>query len=251
MNQFSLQGRNIIITGASSGIGYQSAITCSMLGANVFLLARNEEKLIELKERITCSVCEYHVVDLRVYERYEPIVRDIVLKHGKISGLIHSAGIDATIPLSALKSENVNEVFNTNTFAFFEMVKILSKNKHHCENSSFVAVSSVMSFLGQKGKLAYCASKAALTNGIKVLALELAHKKIRVNAISPAIIKTPLVEQLFLKLADENIREIEKLHPLGFGDPSDVANACAFLLCDASRWVTGSNLIVDGGYSAQ
>lgn len=251
MRIFSLQGQNIIITGASSGIGRQCAVTCRGLGANVFLLSRNGERLNELKSEIGPLGCEYYEIDIMDSGKYEGVIQDIVSRYGKITGFIHSAGIDVTIPAAALKSDTVKEVFDINVFAFFEFVKILSKNKYSCEYASYIAISSVMSFLAQKGKLAYCASKAALTNGVKVIALELANKKIRVNAISPAIVKTAMVQELFSKIPQENIREIERLHPLGFGSPEDVAYACVFLLSNESRWITGSNLILDGGYSAQ
>ncbi len=251
VNIFSLQGQNIIITGASSGIGRQCAATCRSQGANVFLLSRNAERLNELKNQIGPSGCECYAIDLKRFEEYEGVIQDIVSRYGKVTGFIHSAGIDVTIPVNSLKSETIKEVFDINVFAFFEFSRILSKNKYSCEHASYIAISSVMSFLAQKGKMAYCASKAALTNGVKVLALELANKNIRVNAVSPAIVKTAMVEELFSKIPQESIREIERLHPLGFGSPDDVANACVFLLSNASKWVTGSNLIVDGGYSIQ
>ena len=251
VNIFSLQGQNIIITGASSGIGRQCALTCRSQGANVFLLSRNAERLIDLKNEIGSTGCECYAIDLKRFGEYEGVIQDIVSRHGKITGFIHSAGIDVTIPVNSLKSDTIKEVFDINVFAFFELARVLSKNKYSGEYASYIAISSVMSFLAQKGKLAYCASKAALTNGVKVLALELANKNIRVNAVSPAIVKTTMLEELLSKIPPESIREIERLHPLGFGSSDDVANACVFLLSNGSRWVTGSNLIVDGGYSAQ
>lgn len=252
-NPFSLTGQNIVVTGASSGIGKQCAISCGQMGANVFLIARNEERLqLVQEELVRLNVkCAYYVLDLLDFAGYESVVKAIVADHGKISGFVHSAGMEATVPLNALKVDKMQDVFNCNTFSFFEMVRLLSKKKYASEQASFVAIASVMSFLGQKGKLAYCASKAALANGVKELALELANKNIRVNCVSPAVVNTPLIEELFSKLSPENKLEIEKLHPLGFGEVEDVANACVFLLSSASKWTTGSNLIIDGGYSIQ
>lgn len=248
---FSLSGQNIVITGASSGIGKQCALACSQMGANVFLIARDQERLSEVKQSIQGVTCAYYVLDLQAFDQYEGVIQEIVAQHGKISGFIHSAGVEATLPLNSMKISVLQSVFEVNTFSFFEMVRLISKKKYAAEHLSIVAISSVMSFLGQKGKLAYCASKAAINNGVRELALELVPKKIRVNAISPAIVKTPLVEELFSKMSPESKAEIEKAHPMGFGTTQDVANACVFLLSEASRWVTGTNLVVDGGYSAQ
>lgn len=250
-NPFSLQNKTIVITGASSGIGRQCAISCSAMGAKVVLLARDQERLQKVLSELSGFGHAYYSLDLQDFNSYANIINDIVIKNGKVSGFIHSAGIEATIPLNALKKDTFSRVFEINTISFFELVRYLSKNKYVEKNASFIAITSIMGVLGEKGKLAYCASKSALISGTKALALELASKNIRVNCISPAVINTPMVEDLFSTLSGINKQEIVKAHPLGLGTTEDVANACIFLLSDASKWITGTNLIVDGGYSAK
>jgi NAD(P)-dependent dehydrogenase (short-subunit alcohol dehydrogenase family) len=133
--------------------------------------------------------------------------------------------------------------------AGFELAKILSKKKYsHEQGSSFVFISSVMGILGQKGKVGYCCSKGAVITGCKAMALELAPKNIRVNCVLPGVVKTEMTEKLFKIIPQESKDNIIAMHPLGLGTPDDIANACVFLLSDASRWVTGANLLVDGGY---
>jgi len=144
------------------------------------------------------------------------------------------------------------EIFSVNVISGFELAKIISKKKHLGKNgTSFVFISSVMGILGQAGKVGYCSSKGALISGTKAMALELAKKNIRVNCVLPGAVETEMSKKMLEKLPEESKKSIINMHPLGLGRPEDIANACAFLLSDASRWVTGTNLIVDGGYSAR
>ena len=246
-NPFTLEGKNIVITGASSGIGRQCAISCSEMGANVILIARNEVRLKDVLQCLQGENHRYYTLDLQDFNNYSLVVKNIIKENGKISGFIHSAGIEASIPLNGLNSDIHRRVMEINTISFFELIRFFSKNKNSEENTSFIAISSIMGILGQKGKLAYCSSKSALINGIKALALELASKKIRVNCISPAIVQTPMVEELFSAISVENQSIIKNMHPLGFGSPNDVANACLFLASDLSTYITGQTINVDGG----
>lgn len=250
-NPFTLQGMNVLITGASSGIGKQCAISCSQMDANVILIARNLERLKLVMNELGKGKHSYYVLDLLDFDKYPETINKIIKENGKISGFIHSAGIEATIPLNALKPHVYEEVYKTNAISCFELIRFLSKKKNIGNSASFIAIASIMGIVGQKGKLAYCSSKAALINGVKSLALELAQKQIRVNSISPAIVETEMVDSLFSTMSKENMNIIEQNHPLGFGKPEDVANACVYLLSNASRWVTGTNLVIDGGYSAK
>jgi NAD(P)-dependent dehydrogenase (short-subunit alcohol dehydrogenase family) len=249
---FSLKEKNILITGASSGIGKQCALTFSKLGANVILVARNEERL---KNTFNAMKKGNHLLfsqDITEYEKLEELVSKSVEKAGKISGFVHSAGIETTLPMRNTETSNYENLFSINVIAGFELARIISKKKHLVNNgSSFVFISSVMGFLGQAGKIAYCSSKGSLISGAKAMALELISKNVRVNCISPGMIQTELLNKMFGKISEESISEIKKMHPLGLGKPEYIANACVFLLSDASRWITGTNLIVDGGYSAR
>ena len=252
-NQFFLEGKNVLITGASSGIGRQCAISCSRMGARVVLIGRREEKLIETIGMLASEGNLYYSFDVRNYQEIESVIADAVSRIGSIHGFIHSAGIEFVFPLSVIKPVHYQELFATNVISGFEFAKILSKKKYSKpEGNSFVFISSVMGISGNPSLIAYSASKGALISGVKSMALELAPKNIRVNAISPGFIKdTEMTSQLFKVLGEESKITIINAHPLGTGTTSDVANACIYLLSDASKWITGTNLIIDGGYSAK
>jgi len=249
---FNLNNKNIIITGASSGIGRQCAITLSQFGANVILVARNEERLNQAFNKLSKGNHIIIVQDITKYDKLEEIVSTAVEKIGKISGFIHSAGIEMILPLRSMKHSYYENIFAINVISGFELARIISKQKYLNEKgTSFVFISSVMGILGQAGKVGYCSSKGALISGVKVMALELASKNIRVNCILPGVVETEMSKKMFEKLPEESKKSIVNMHPLGLGKPEDIASACAFLLSNAAKWITGTNLIVDGGYSAR
>ena len=250
-NSFSLKNKNILITGASSGIGRQCAITFSQLGANVILIARNKGRLKETYNKLDKGNHLIISQDITEYNKLEEVVNTAVDKIGKISGFVHSAGIEMTLPLRNMQPSYYEKMFSVNVIAGFELAKIISKKKYLYKNgASFVFISSVMGILGQLGKIGYCSSKGSLISGVKAMALELASKKIRVNCILPGVVETEMSNEMFQKLSEESKKNIVDMHPLGLGKPEDIAYACAYLLSDSARWVTGTNLIIDGGYSA-
>lgn len=249
---FSLSNKNIIITGVSSGIGRECAITFSQLGANVILIARNEERLTQTFNKLSKGNHIIIVQDITKYEKLEEIVGNAVKKVGKISGFVHSAGIEVTLPLRSMTPSYYEDMFAINVISGLELARIISKKKYLDKNgASFVFLSSVMGMLGQTGKVGYCSSKGALISGSKAMALELASKNIRVNCVLPGIVETEMSNKMFENLPEESKKSIIDMHPLGLGKPEDIAYACAYLLSDAARWITGSNLVIDGGYSAQ
>lgn len=250
-NPFSLENKIIMITGASSGIGRQCAISCSQMGAKVILIARNENNLHETLKQMEGIDHQIYSFDVTKYDFIEDLISNSVNRTGKISGFIHSAGIERTLPLKVMDPKTYIELFETNVISGFEFAKILTKKKYIAENASLVFIASIMSQLGQPGKTAYCSSKSAVVGGVRALALELSSKNIRVNAISPAVVQTEMSKKLYSSLSENEQKSITDMHPLGLGEPEDVANAAVYLLSDASRWVTGTNLIVDGGYSAK
>jgi NAD(P)-dependent dehydrogenase (short-subunit alcohol dehydrogenase family) len=152
-----------------------------------------------------------------------------------------------------MKSDIYRQMYDVNVISAFEFAKHISKKKNHAENAcSLVFISSVMGILGEMAHLSYCATKGALIAGAKALALEYADKKIRFNTISPAQIEdTEITRKMLENFSDENKKAKLDMHPLGYGQSADIANACIYLLSDAAKWVTGTNLIVDGGYSAK
>jgi len=251
-NPFSLKNKNILITGASSGIGRQCALTFSQLGANVILIARNKERLKDTFSKLEKGNHLIISQDITEYDKLEQIIKYSVEKIGRISGFVHSAGIEMTLPLRSMNSSYYEKIFAINVISGFELAKIISKKKYLDKNgASFVFISSVMGIVGNPALIGYSASKGALISAIKSMALEFISKNIRVNCISPGHVETEMASKLFEKLSEESKKQIIDMHPLGLGKPEDIANACAFLLSDASRWITGTNLIVDGGYSAR
>jgi len=250
---FSLKGRNIIITGASSGIGRECAVLCTMMGARVILIGRREDNLKEVLSQLHGTENLFYVQDITRYDKLETMVADAFTKNGPVDGFIHCAGIELTMPLTAMSHKHYEKLFSTNVIAGFELARIISKKKYvSMTGASFIFISSVMGMVGDVALTAYCSSKGALLAGSRAMALELAAKKIRVNCISPAYIEdTEMTEKMFSEMSGENINIILAKHPLGFGRREDVANGCIYLLSEASRWVTGTNLIIDGGYSAK
>ena len=249
---FSLKSKNILITGASSGIGRRCSIIFSKLGANVILISRNKENLKKTYQQLESGNHLYFAQDVTEYDKLENIISKSVSRIGKISGFVHSAGIGMTLPIKSLSPIHYEKIFSVNVISAFELAKIISKKKYLNENgSSFIFISSIMGLLGEEGKVAYCSSKGALISASKAMALELSQKKIRVNCILPAVVETEMSEMFFNTISTEAKKDILDMHPLGLGNPDDIAYACVFLLSDASKWVTGTSLIVDGGYSAR
>jgi len=253
MTPFDLIGKNIIVTGASSGLGRQVAISCSRMGARVILMGRNQDRLQETL--LEMQDPEIHIpvsIDLVEFDRIESIIEDVVARIGKIDGLVNCAGISSTLPLRSVSPEKLLNLFNINVFAAQQLTRILSNPKYFSANGgSILFISSVASMVGENAKSAYSMTKGALIAGARSLAVELAVKKIRVNCISPGLIVTPLNINAEHITNPEKRQALENQHLLGLGTPDDVANACVYLLSDASRWVTGTNLVIDGGYTAR
>ena len=246
-----LQNKNILITGASSGIGKECAFRCYKEGAKVHLLGRNERSLKEIYAQLNDNNNSISVLDLQDFERYQNIIESIVTKHGKIDGFIHSAGYQITLPISAMNYQMYLDIFSVNTISAFEFIRLLSKRNHsNLSGMSIVLIASIMSIIANPALTAYCASKAALVGGAKALALELANKGMRINCISPGTLAdTAMTDNLKKQISEEEFHRIEQEYPLGLGSTKDIASLCLFLLSDESKWITGQNIIIDGGYS--
>lgn len=248
----SLKDKRILVTGASSGIGESVAILASKLGAKLIIIGRNSERLNSTFENLEGTGHEQFICDVTDYIRIEDIIQTSVKMNGPISGFVHSAGIEKTLPLKASKNQFFREVFETNVFSGFEISRIISnKGIYNSTGTSFVFISSVMGKLGEPAKVIYCSSKSAILSGVKAMALELAPKKIRCNCVLPGIVETEMVKNLFCSIPEDAKEKIISKHPLGIGKPEDIASLIIFLLSDHARWITGSEYIIDGGYSAQ
>lgn len=252
-NPFSLAGKLILITGASSGIGKECAITCSRMGATVALFGRDISRLHKTLELMdNSSTHSVFAVDILEYEAMAEYVKLIVSQNGLINGLINCAGISTTLPLNAISPKSMETFFQTNVLGSIQLTKQVIKPSHFSDDGgSIIFISSVMGTVGEIGKTLYSMTKGAITAAVKSMALELAQRKIRVNAISPGVVESPMSKKAIYSRDEETLDRIRKLHPLNLGHTEDIAYSCVFLLSDASKWITGTNLIVDGGYMAK
>ncbi len=249
-NPYSLQGKTILVTGASSGIGRSIAVEGSKLGARLILVSRRRAELEETLSLLCGS--DHHVVvaDLDMGDRLCGWMQEVADKTGKISGLVHSAGVSATLPLKATSQDEYRKLMAINLDASYWLIKAFRQRRVHATCGSIVLLGSVSGTMGTAGLTAYCASKGALIALAKAAALELVVDNVRVNVVSPAWVRTTMVDEAWRYLTPLNKQKIEAAHPMGLGQPEDVAYAAVYLLSDASRWVTGVNLPVDGGYTA-
>ncbi len=251
-NPFSIENKNILITGAASGIGRQCAIDFSQQGANLILLDINGEELQTTKklcnQNTICSCYEYNLTDS---SKMKEFVNQIVAECGLISGMLYCAGIEKTLPYTHLSPNDYEKLYEVNVIGAMNLLKHISKKQYRTENAKYVLIASITAVVGRPGVAAYAASKGALVSLVKTLSLEMAQKGLTINCISPGTILTPLMQSMMNSLTEEQKEERKSGFPLGLGAPSDIANTAMFLLSDASRWITGQNIIVDGGYTSR
>lgn len=251
----SLERKNIIVTGAASGIGKETAVLLSELGADLLLLDTDKEGLCRTKDLLK-SPAETKVCDLTEFHLLKELVISTKNKGnilGGYTGLVHCAGIPSVVPLRTLSNEIYEKVQKINVQAGVNLAKIFSGRGVYDSGCicSIVYISSVYGIVGSAANVAYAVSKAAIVGMTKALAIELAPKKIRVNCVAPGFVKTNMANGVN-KMFDEKYAEhVESMHPLGWGEAADIANGIAFLLSDASKWMTGAVLNIDGGFTAQ
>ena len=248
---FQLDGRHILITGASAGIGRATAHCCAELGATVACLGRNEQRLAETVAMLPGKGHTRHVADVDDAAGLARTV-EIVAAGGPLAGIVHAAGVQRAKPLRVSQTEDFLGHYRTNALAAATLLAAVARRGiARPQGCSVVLVGSVMSTLGAAGLAAYCTSKAAIVGLAKSAALELSAAGVRVNAVLPGVVDTEMSRTYLSSLAEDQVQAIRGKHPLGIGRPQDVAHAIAFLLGDAARWITGTCLTVDGGYSAQ
>lgn len=248
-NLVDLKGKQILVTGASSGIGKETAALLDRLEAKTILVARRETNLKELVSEFQNKESCYYVADLSELEAIEKLIKQIVSDHGPLDGFVHSAGITSSRPLKTIKPNILDQVMRINFYSFVELCRCITIRKRFSETGcNIVGISSTSSLQGNSSKTAYCASKAAMDAAVRCMAKELANKHIRVNTVAPAFIETDIYNLFLDKGHGANDAEMVMARQyLGLGQPSDVANLTAFLLSDASRFITGSTIGVDGG----
>lgn len=243
VNLFSLTGKQILITGASSGIGQQTAIACSRLGAQVFLSGRNEARLNEALSQLEGEGHQCIVGDLTDETTLTALLETIE----SLDGVVLCAGQGLTLPMQFATRDKFDAIFGVNLFAPFELLRMLYKKKRINKGGAVVTIASLAGthvFSGANG--VYGVSKAAIESAMKFCAKEFAPRKIRVNCISPGMVDTPLIRHG--TVSDEQLEEDKKNYPLGrYGTPQDIAAGIIYLLSNASAWVTGQTLVIDGG----
>ncbi len=243
-----LTGKKILVAGASSGIGAETSRLLSKLGASVILVARREQLLKETLTSLFGDGHAYYCQDLSHLDNIEPFVKQVIDDVGPLDGYVHCVGVSVYRPISFLTPDVVKSVMDINFCSFIEMIRCLTKRKRFHSGMSIVGVSSVAAQQGNQTKTVYSSSKAAMDAAVRCLGKELAPKDIRINNVAPALIKTAIFDELQESNtgAGDTDNVIARQY-LGIGEPLDVANMIAFLLSNASRFITGSTIGIDGG----
>lgn len=239
-NPFSLEGKRILVTGASSGIGRQVAISFSRMGASVVLSARNEARLAETRSAMEGADHKIVPADITVNSQRNSLADQTGILHG----VVHSSGMSGLSPIRMVTEKHVHDLFTLNYDAPILLTQRLLIKKQIQNGGSILFVASIAAHIGVAGVGIYSGTKAALIATVRCLALEVAKGRIRVNCLSPGLVQSPMLD-----LMAQNVSLEEKAtdYPLGLGNVEDVANAAIYFISDASRWVTGTTLVMDGG----
>ena len=233
---FSLEGKTILVTGASSGLGRQIALSCAQRGARVIVTGRNVQRLQETFDLLAGSGHKQVIAELTNAEDRAHLVQ---AAGTQLHGIVHSAGRQKHVPIRQLSESVMTQMYADNFLAPVMLTQQLLATNAIAQQGSIIFLLSTAAHMGTRGIGPYSAMKAALLGIIKCLALEQAKRKIRVNGISPSAVVTPMWDPAQLEAQQAR-------HPLGLGTPEDVANATIYLLADASRWVTGTSLVMNG-----
>lgn len=251
INPMSLSDRKIIITGAASGIGRETALLMDKLGAKLLLIDKNSE---ELKKTNNMCINKHSIIieDVTNFKELKEKIINEAKQNGKFDGLAHIAGIPCICPVKVLSTEKSMDVYKINTLSAVELSKIFThKDVYSGYNGSIVFISSIYGIVGSSSNVAYAISKAGIIGATKSLSMEFATKKIRVNCVAPGFVKTQMKENADNLFDESHDSIIEKMHPLGLGEAIDISNGIAFLMSNAAKWITGAVFNIDGGFTAQ
>ena len=246
-NPFSVEGKTILITGAASGIGKATAMQCAEMGAKVILYDLNEDGLKSILAELPEGSAEIHAINLTDYDSLCSVVSGLP----KLDGVASNAGIFYSMMAKLSDKKDMEKIFSINTFSHINLIQQLMVQKKLNKGASIVFTSSMSGvFCGAVGGSLYGSTKSALAGYAKALAIELAPRGIRVNTIHPGMINTPLIHSA--ALSQDVLDEDKKNYPLGrYGEPEEVAYSIVYLLSDATKWMTGSQLLIDGGFSVK
>ncbi len=244
-NPFSLNEKTILVTGASSGIGQAIAIECSKAGANVIVTGRRSTELEKTLNQLSTGENRMIIADLVNEEDLLKLVHEVPV----LDGVVHCAGVVKTVPFQFISRNSLNELFEINSFAPAMLSVQLLKKRKIVKGSSIVFISSISGVsISIVGNTLYSASKGAINGLMKNMALELASQGIRVNSVNPGMVETTILKDG--KITAEQLDQEARKYPLKrFGRPEEVAYAVIYLLSEASNWVTGTSLTIDGGFT--
>ena len=244
--QFKFEEKRFVVTGATSGIGKKIALDLAEHGAQVLAIGRRKERLDALKDNFPGNIFTA-VIDVNDFSTLK-IELEKFGEEGKIDGSVHAAGINKFTPLRAFNWKDAENIIKTSLYAGIELIRILSSQKLSAIKSSHVIIASVAGIKGEVGFTAYSAAKSAVIGAARSMAVELAIKDIRVNTITPGWLPTEMTDAIDARYPGK-LETIKLLHPLGIGSVEDISNLLMFLLSEESKWITGSNIVIDGGYS--
>lgn len=240
-NPYSLIGKTILITGASSGIGKATAIECSKQGATVLLLGRNLDRLTQAMEE--CEGTGHSIIQFDLSDIGN--IPNLLGMLPELDGVVHSAGVNTKYLVKKINQERIDELLHTNYYAPTLITQLLLNNKKFKKNASMVFISSISASYASVSNALYASSKAALNAFVRCLAMEIAPRGMRANVIQPGIIETPILKAYALT---EEMQDFKNSCPLGHsGEPTDIALGCVYLLSEASKFTTGSIMTIDGG----
>lgn len=247
-NPFDVSNNTFLVTGASSGIGQQIAISLSNSNANVIFTGRSLEKLLETKKLMKEGKHILISADLTDEEDLKKLVEEVP----KLDGIVHCAGVLDIAPFKVMSRSKFFKTFQINYEALYFSTQLLVKKKKLNRRASIVFMSSINgNQIGVQGFTSYAGTKAAIVGFAKSLAVELA-PRYRVNCVLPGMIKTPMYLEMEKTISKEKVEEDKLLYPMkDYGDTEDIANAVIYLLSDASKWVTGTSLVIDGGFTVR
>lgn len=240
-NIFSLEEKTILVTGASSGIGKSIAIECSKMGANLIITGRNHDRLNETFQQLTGESNQMICADLTISSEIKELANCLP----NIDGIVYAAGINTKTPVKFISEEKIDAIMKTNYYAPLMLIQSVLKLRKLQKEGSIVLISSIASTYAAVSNALYASSKGAVNSLVRVLALELAPQRVRVNGIQPGMVKTDILDFHYLK---EELADLIKTIPLGrLAKAEEIAYAAIYLLSDATGWVTGTSLVIDGG----